>query len=167
MAIKSYGLFWRADEIDWHPGKGVRSFHLFGRNGTNTNRIEMADFRMQQGIYILYDDYGPYYVGLTRMQGLGKRLKDHRSDEHRGKWDRFSWFGFCALLVANKTTGLRPLRKMPESQIAAPKKWIGDVEALLILAMGTSANFRQMNFHGAQKWTQVEEDRVEYYKGRL
>jgi hypothetical protein len=95
MRVTSYGLFWREDEIDWHPGAGYKdSFRLLGRIGSNRGKIRMVDFRHQQGIYILYDNYGPSYVGLTRNQGLGRRLKDHKSDHLADKWDRFSWFGF-------------------------------------------------------------------------
>ena len=86
MRVTSYGLFWREDEIDWHPGGGVRdSFRLLGRSGSHRGKIRVVDFRHQQGIYILYDEYGPSYVGLTRNQGLGKRLKDHKSDHLAGK----------------------------------------------------------------------------------
>jgi hypothetical protein len=32
MLIKTYGLFWRAAEIDWHPGNGkTGAFRLLGR----------------------------------------------------------------------------------------------------------------------------------------
>jgi hypothetical protein len=97
--IQAYGLFWRADEIDWSPGKGHRyDWRLYGRRGSNHGKLEVTDFRMQKGIYILYGDYGPHYVGLTRKKGLGRRLKDHLFDQHANKWDRFSWFGFCTVL---------------------------------------------------------------------
>ncbi len=72
MVIKNYGLFWRADEVDWYPGHG-NPFRLLGRQGKNFPGVCVADFRWQNGIYVLYGDYGPHYVGLTRKQGLGKR----------------------------------------------------------------------------------------------
>jgi len=31
VLIKAYGVFWRADEIDWRPGRGS-PFRLVGRN---------------------------------------------------------------------------------------------------------------------------------------
>lgn len=74
MKVKSYGLFWRRNEIEWYPGAGVaHSFRLLGRIGATKKTIKVADFRHQQGIYILYDEYGPSCVGLTQKQGLGKR----------------------------------------------------------------------------------------------
>ena len=165
MLIQSYGLFWRADEIDWYPGKGTRNFRLLGRRGSQAGTLELADFRMQQGIYILYGNHGALYVGLTRRQGLGKRLKDHLADHLADKWDRFSWFGFCALQKKDKATGLRPIKPLPEIQLGAPNNAIGDIEALLIKAMGLT-NIKQMNFQRAREWTQVHDDKVEQYLRR-
>ena len=42
----------------------------------------------QSGIYALYRGGVLYYVGLA--SNLNKRLRKHRRDKHRGKWDRFS-----------------------------------------------------------------------------
>ncbi|MGN8160395.1 GIY-YIG nuclease family protein [Salinisphaera sp. SWV1] len=86
--------------MGWFPGTGNKdSFRLLGRQGKNRPTIRLADFRYQQGIYILYSNHGPYYTGLTTEQGLGKRLQDHLSDAHADKWDRFSWFGFKSVLT--------------------------------------------------------------------
>ena len=36
MQVTSYGLFWRADEIEWFPGQSNRNkFRLLGRIGKN------------------------------------------------------------------------------------------------------------------------------------
>lgn len=162
MLIQSYGLFWKANEIDWYPGKGARTFRLLGRRGVRVPNLEIADFMHQQGIYILYGNFGPYYVGLTKRQGLGKRLKDHHEDHLAEKWDRFSWFGFCNLRSTDKTTGLRPIKPLPKIRLGDPNDAIGDIEALLIKAMNLT-NIRQMNFHGADEWKQIEENRIEHY----
>src|SRR6185437_7813318 len=74
LFIKNFGQFWRTDEVDWFPGQGNRyAFRLLGRQGTNLPNVRLADFRKQQGIYILYGNHGPHYTGLTTEQGLGKR----------------------------------------------------------------------------------------------
>jgi hypothetical protein len=167
MLIRSFGLFWRASEIDWNPGKGKRDeFRLLGRQGQNSPGLKLADFRQQQGIYVLYGNYGPYYVGLTRKQGLGKRLKDHLSDKHEGQWDRFSWFGFCGTLNRSKATGLCPLKALANVSVGSPSQAIADMEALLIKAMGTT-NTADMNFQKASVWHQVERDEVEYYARKV
>jgi len=167
MLIRSFGLFWRASEVNWYPGQGTKcEFRLLGRQGTNKPSIRLADFRHQQGIYILYGNYGPYYVGLTRKQGLGKRLKDHLTDKHKGLWDRFSWFGFCSALKPKKDTGLCPLKPLADLSLGEPTKAIADREALLIKSMGLS-NIADMKFQKASEWLQVESHEVEHYISKV
>lgn len=167
MLIRSFGLFWRASEVNWNPGNGARgAFRLLGRRGSNLPGLRLADFRHQQGIYILYGNFGPHYVGLTRKQGLGKRLKDHLTDKHQGLWDRFSWFGFCSHLKPDRKTGLCPLKALPELSLGAPSKAIADLEALLIKSMGLS-NVSDMKFQSAREWLQVQSHEVEHYVGKV
>lgn len=168
MKVTSYGLFWRESEIDWNPGQGYRnSFRLLGRIGANRGTIKIADFRFQQGIYILYDEYGPSYVGLTRSQGLGKRLKDHLEDHMKGKWDRFSWFGFNTIGVSNDETGILNLIQPSENLTDDTNTTIGDLEALLIRAIGPKRNTAYPNFLGAEEWTQIEYEKQDTYLARL
>lgn len=167
MFIKCFGQFWRADEVEWNPGKGARgAFRLLGRQGANRPGLRVADFRQQQGIYILYGNHGPYYVGLTKKQGLGKRLKDHLTDQHAGQWDRFSWFGFCTVLAGTDKLGLCKLKEMAEVAVGSPNSVITDVEALLIRSMGLS-NINQNNFSKAGEWAQIKAHEVERYMGKV
>jgi hypothetical protein len=49
MFIKNFGLFWRADEVNWNPDKGIRRrFRLLGRRGKILPGPQLADFRLQQ-----------------------------------------------------------------------------------------------------------------------
>lgn len=167
MFIKSFGLFWRADEVEWNPGRGARgAFHLLGRQGSNLPGLRLANFRHQQGIYILYGNHGPYYVGLTKKQGLGKRLKDHLTDAHANQWDRFSWFGFCAVLASKDAKGIDKLKDMAGVAVGNPHDVITDVEALLIRAMGLR-NVNQNNFKAATEWVQVKSHEVEHFMGKV
>lgn len=168
MKITSYGLFWRENEIYWSPGKGNRnSFRLLGRIGANKGKLRVADFRHQQGIYILYDQYGPSYVGLTREQGLGKRLKDHLTDHLKARWDRFSWFGFKPL-GASLGDGVLALADLPEDEFSEnTRTTIGDLEALLIRAIGPKRNTAWMNFQDAQEWSQVKREEMDKYLPRV
>jgi hypothetical protein len=167
MFVKNYGLFWRADEVDWSPGQGARgAFRLLGRRSKNIPTLRLADFRHQIGIYILYGNHGPIYVGLTKEQGLGKRLKDHLTDELGGQWDRFSWFGFRIVLKGRDDNGLCELRKLAEVGIGKPQELIGDVEALLIKAMGLN-NIKQMKFSDADEWFQVKAYEVDKYMEKV
>lgn len=167
MFIKNFGLFWRTDEVDWNPGKGARGvFRLLAHRGVNLPGLRVADFRYQQGIYILYGNHGPHYVGLTKKQGLGKRLKDHLTDQHAGQWDRFSWFGFCKVQGAIDKNGLHKLGKMATVVLGNPSSVITDVEALLIRAMGLR-NINQNNFVEAEEWMQVKIHETQQYLDKI
>lgn len=168
MKITSYGLFWRASEIDWNPGAGNKdAFRLLGRVGSNRGHIRIADFRHQQGIYILYDDFGPCYVGLTRDQGLGKRLKDHTADGLKEKWDRFSWFGFRPMLKPRESSMVLKLGDLGTDISEDTSTTIGDLEALLIKAIGPKINKSDMKFKNAEEWAQIEYDSIDKYLKRL
>jgi hypothetical protein len=166
LIIKAFGLFWRADEINWSPGGGntvdiSKQFRLLGRRGANKGTLKVSDFRTQQGIYILYGDLGPHYVGLTTNQ-LGSRLKDHMKDRHQGLWDRFSWFGFRGVLKSKDGNGFRLLKEMPEMNMNQPDRVIGDIEALLARAMSLK-NKAMPNFDSAEEWTQIKLDEILRY----
>ena len=168
MKVTSFGLFWRQSEIDWNPGQGYRnSFRLLGRKGANRGTIQIADFRFQQGIYILYDEYGPSYVGLTRAQGLGKRLKDHLDDHLANRWDRFSWFGFRPIGGPIPDTGILELDTPSEDLTGDTNTTIGDLEALLIRSIGPKRNTAYPSFQDADEWTQIEYEDQETYLKRL
>lgn len=168
MKVTSFGLFWREDEIDWQPGTGNRNtFRLLGRVGANSGTLKICDFRHQSGIYVLYDDYGPTYVGLTRALGLGQRLKNHTTDRHAGTWDRFSWFGFKTVSDDVDGVGLKVLEAGKDKVKSSQFTTIGDLEALLIAAMGTRLNRAKMKFSDADCWTQIAYDDCNTYLDRL
>jgi hypothetical protein len=159
VIIKSYGLFWRRDEIEWSPGSGARSFRLLGRQGKNRGTVRLVDARPMQGIYVLY---GPHYVGLTRT-ALGNRLRDHTRDLHADSWDRFSWFGFQKVLEGCDDLGFCRLGERAQVRVTKTSQVIGDLEALLIKAMGLQNNKADMNFTEATEWTQVHRDETNKY----
>lgn len=156
MQVTSFGLFWRADEINWFPGQGSRDrFRLLGRIGKNRPGLKVADFRLQQGIYILFDEYGPAYVGLAKGNRLGARLRDHHADHLGGKWNRFSWFGFNLVGATPDDDGSLALNQPRRDVTDDTSTTIGDLEALLIAAMGTKLNQQKMRFDTAEKWEQI------------
>lgn len=162
--VRAYGLHWLAGEIDWKTSNGV----LAGRIGTNAGTLRVANFWAQSGIYVLHDDYGAYYVGLVRNQPLGARLTQHTKDAHKGKWDRFSWFGFNRVLTTIDDTGYLRLGKRPKALLADNDKTIGDIEALLIMCLGTqrTGNKHQMKFQSAEKWEQIWHSETDRYLAR-
>ena len=169
MLIRSYGLFWYRDEIEWKPGAGKpRAFRLLGRRGATITTLDRADFREERGIYILYGDHGPYYVGLSNDRGLGTRLREHHQDRHAKHWDRFSWFGFYGPSRFEDQEGV--LTAAGEGMKGTTKRiganiphLIRDVEALLIRAMGTPGNSQDMRFVEGERWNQVKLDEYDRY----
>ena len=163
--IQCYGLFWDVDETMWSG----RDFRLLGRRGSHGDSLRVCDFRNQVGLYVLYDDYGPYYVGLTRHQPLGNRIRAHLDDHHRGLWDRFSWFGFRGVLKRCYTDRTQALAKLPRSLVTDSRETIADIEALLIQALGTHkrGNKVQMRFGLAEGWEQILLHEREKYFDRL
>ena len=166
MLIRAYGLFWSADEVEWFPGAGVKGrYMLLGRRRVRQPSLQVADFRTQSGLYILYGDYGPYYVG--KADRLGRRLKQHLNDRHAGRWNRFSWFGFQPVLTSRNDAGLNRLKDQRTKIRGSMNEQIGELEALLIRALGLENNYAKMRFPGADPWTQVRLNEVDAYLDRV
>jgi hypothetical protein len=156
--IRCYGLFWLRDEVEWDSGQGREHRNaLLGRRGERSSALRLADFWDQRGIYVLYNDYGPYYVGEISKRPLGVRLHEHTKDAHGDSWDRFSWFGFRRVLKSVDEDGVRQLGMMPAQLLSDYKDTIGDVEALLIMSLGTHhvGNKDRRNFAAAEEWKHV------------
>lgn len=153
--------------MNWFPRQQGGTFRLLGRRGTRSPIV--CDFRTQTGIYVLYDDYGPYYVGLTRDQPIGNRLRQHHRDRHERNWDRFSWFGFRPVLSARLLDGTRDLGRVPERLVTDSRSTIGDIETLLIQSLGTQhrGNRHEERFASALHWDQVMDHDVDDLLERL
>jgi hypothetical protein len=147
MLIKNYGLYWSEAQVFWgYPGvEGT----LFGVPSDN-KRAEPTNFRSQAGVYVLYDNLAPVYVGETGIgnRRLFMRLHDHRADQLAGRWDSFSWFGIYPVNKVSRTVRVNTRLK--------PK--IGDVrhhtEAILIAAMEPRLNLQRGKFGTAERYIQ-------------
>ena len=138
------------------PGKGNgQYYHLLGRRGQNNPTLRLVDFREQQGLYVLHDDHGPVYVGLTHRQSLLNRLKQHLDTK---KWDRVSWFGFRKPMQTGADPyGVGLLEDMSSKVLTDSKLSMRDIEALLIQVLGTHRilNGQVTKFPNAQEWKLV------------
>lgn len=94
MLIRSYGLYWKRDDVFW--GRQKNAGHLTGKK-MGTKRPPYYDFRDQVGFYALYDEaFQLVYFGQAgrgKDQILYGRLKQHLNDHLSERWSRFSWFG--------------------------------------------------------------------------
>ncbi|RYB89324.1 hypothetical protein EUA06_15145 [Nocardioides glacieisoli] len=165
--VGAYGLFWDRGEVQWQPGSG-RSWQLLGRRKNNRGTLQVCDFRIARGFYLLLNDYGVTYVGIARgAQGLGGRLRTHTQPSskqpnemrHAPKdWNRFCWFSFDDVATPRSESA----RKQPwrELQLNNQARAINvevsarEFEALIIKVLGIKAQ-NQMNFLRGQPWEQT------------
>src|SRR5438067_2330116 len=68
--ISSYGLFWKVEDTEWNiDGARKGTQRMLGRLGSKGSSMRVADFWSQSGIYVLYGNYGLYYVGIASQVG--------------------------------------------------------------------------------------------------
>lgn len=152
--IQTIGLFWRPDHVFW--GAGSQAGKLLGVLASNTTS-DAIDFREQSGIYVLYSEFKPIYVGQAGSgnQKLFARLKQHRNDDLSDRWDRFSWFGLRRVLSNGDLS--------KENQAAHPEIAVvlNHIEAILIHAVEPALN-RQGGRFGPQveRYLQHRDDRL-------
>jgi len=145
ILIRAYGEFWNPDLVDWK-----KSWELLG---LYTKR-QIVNVYEQRGIYVLYDDYVPVYVGKADRQSIGYRLQLHRESQSRGpRWDRFSWFGLKGI---NKNGRLGILTGKVH---ARTPEIISTLEALLILVVDPRMNARKEKLKNAVKIYQSDSGR--------
>lgn len=161
MLIQSFGLFWDRSAVEWSPGAG-NPRHLWARRHKIKGTLRVADVWEQKGLYVLYSNTGPYYVGIASK--LGKRLADHTRDEHSRGWLRFSWFGFHPL--TNDPSAINVPDPGVKPQVATVDVLIKDMEALLIKSMGTF-NLNNMNFNAAKQWEQITHAEADAWLARI
>ena len=92
--IKNYGFLWERKHI--FRGAGSNAGHL---KGTSPG-LEMADFRDQIGVYVLYDQFqNIVYIGQAGNgnASLFTRLKNHMDGGMWNRWQYFTWIGFKAV----------------------------------------------------------------------
>lgn len=152
--IKSIGLFWRRDQVYW--GAGSQAGALLGVPASQRT-VDPIDFRTQIGIYVLYSDYDPVYVGQAGSghAKLFARLKHHRKDDLAERWDRFSFYGLRAVLANGNLSAETQAAHPPISTV------LDHVEAILIHSMEPPMN-RQSGRFGQQvtRYLQVRDERL-------
>ncbi|GHT18553.1 hypothetical protein FACS1894189_6600 [Planctomycetales bacterium] len=106
--ISSYGLLWERDKVDWTNPQPVMNGSAYWRTSTGEKQSiqyndkiqdgKIINFANQIGVYILYNDEKPVYVGraLGKNSCLFIRLFEHaKQNDKQEHWNKFSWFGIC------------------------------------------------------------------------
>src|SRR5690349_4256605 len=151
--VSSYGLRWESAETKWP--------HLLGQRRVG-HRKQVVDFTAQMGLYILYQGTRPHYIGIADR--LGERIRQHLTDEHEDKWDRFSWFG--SKLLPDDTEG--PVMSVPYDRprgaigVKAKRTW-HDFEAVVFHAVGFPS--RELDFRAGDGRKRGGNSRLPYFGG--
>jgi hypothetical protein len=141
MIVRAFGLYWSITGVDWDRKK------VFGVEKEDDPASQTWNLWKQSGIYCLYNEYQPIYVGRALVDNLGDRLDSHRSDRLAGRWDSFSWFG-ARRLNANGTMQNFEQRMMTKEEI------VKSLEAFALMAFDPRLNRRHETIPGAKQLIQ-------------
>ncbi len=142
--IKSYGEFWNPDAVDWSSKELLGTWRGGSRDHQN-------NFWVAKGIYVLYSDFKPIYVGkaLADSSGVGKRLADHLSDRLLARWDMFSWYSLSKPSKTSSSVNLAGGRHLTTDQM------VDTLEAIAILITDPPLNRKRESLKGAAEIQQV------------
>jgi hypothetical protein len=153
MLIKAYGQFWNPNLIDWGSTGRGNSGKLIGEvTRSHDQKKYKIDFWHAKGLYVLYSDFKAVYVGkaIAGDAGIiGKRVRDHLTDRHAGRWDMFSWFSLSAPRYTELDVSAPGQRQVQPGDVA------NSLEALAILIADPPLNRRQESLVAAVEATQV------------
>ena len=154
MLFQNYGLFWREDRIQWgSPGKGNQG-QLLGYEAVKKGAV---DFRLQRGVYALYDEnFQILYVGQAGYgnKRLYDRLHNHTTDHLGERWHRFSWFGIDPVEKFDDEFAL----KQTEPKTPQVNEVLNHLEAILIAAAEPRLNRQGGKFGKAIQFFQWEDE---------
>lgn len=88
--ILCLGALWRAEDVYWRSDPKNGQLLGVSAKALTSPAVNFSD---QIGIYVLFANFTPIYVGQANGRLFG-RLKEHcLRDDLAGRWDRFTWFG--------------------------------------------------------------------------
>lgn len=145
MLIYAYGHFWNPDIVNW-SGKDLAGIVRHKKKDLEIN------FWEARGIYVLYSEFRPIYVGKAYKLPIGKRLADHLSDRLAGRWDMFSWYS-----MSKVNTTYKNIAAPPKKRITLFETINGTLEALAILIADPPLNRRRESLRGAKEAAQKEQ----------
>lgn len=147
--VKSFGMFWSRDYIVWSNNP-----KMYGAEQIKSQQI---DFSEQIGIYMLHDGREVIYVGQAIGQSIAQRLFQHVSDRLKGRWDRFSWFGFRGVHSDGRLMDIEQTYSTTLEQLADA------MEGILIEGLEPRQNRRRGDYFGAE-YIQVKDPQIDRQK---
>jgi hypothetical protein len=163
VLIKSYGLYWSIDSVQWGRKGPGGSSRMDGEARIQTMNV-VCDFWNERAVYALFEEYKCIYIGKAVSTPLGQELSNRRRGRFAGRWDTFSWFGLGKRVADKERRNNDATRYMtinpPGHRNLSPADIVGALEALSILLVNPPLNRRHETLKGAHEFDQVgQEDR--------
>jgi len=154
--IKNYGFLWDRDYI--YRGAGSNAGHLKGK----APGVEIADFREQIGVYVLYDsNQRIVYIGQAGNGNatLFTRLKNHMDGKLWNRWKYFSWVGFRDV----NADGSLSAQQCINSGVSGFKysDALNEIEGILIEIIEPKLNKQSGRLKSAREYFQDLDERIE------
>ncbi len=148
--FSAYGRFWSRSLFEENiDQKNKSKAHLYGGNIKQPKAISV-DFFEHGGIYLLHKGYHVVYVG--QATSLGKRLLEHTRDEHRNRWDGFSWFSITISdEFKEEGSSKKTTKKFKDEYI------LDTLEGMLIEVLGPERNRKAGNNFDDKEFEQLTE----------
>ncbi len=133
--------------VDWKS----RELIGFGPNREPNKFPFSINFWEAKGIYVLLREFKTIYVGqaFAGEGSIAKRLYDHLSDRHAGRWDMFSWYSVSKPNKTNKTVSKCENRQLKLNTA------VDTLEALAILITDPPLNRKRNSIPGAIEFQQT------------
>jgi len=150
MLLRTYGLMWNPELVDWgSPGAGLKG-RLVGEVRYKRKKINI-DVWAGTGIYVLYNDFQPVYAGKALGMDLGARVRNHLSDRLVDRWDSFSFY-----LVNKCRKSSNPgLSSDPTTRGVKTNHIVDTLESLIISIANPPLNRRHESLPKADEVSQV------------
>ena len=140
MIVRAFGLFWSVTSVDWDN-------RVMSGVDDEDAPTKTTNAWKQSGVYCLYNEYVPIYVGKAENGNLGDRINAHRSDRLAGRWDCFSWFG---VHIVNADGALRDF----DTRLTEREEIIKSLEAFALIAFDPRLNRRHESLPEAEEFIQ-------------
>lgn len=152
--ILCLGARWRAEDVYWYSAPKTAKLDGVPRKNVTA---PAANFAHQSGIYILYSDHTPIYIGQANKT-LFARLKAHYlTDDLASRWDTFTWFGLHSVVGGNT-----PRLSKPDTNFSISTTQLLDhLEAVMIHAFEPLLNGQEGRFgERVTRYKQVRDSRL-------
>jgi len=112
----------------------------------------------QSGIYVLYADFTPIYVGQSNKTLFARLKSHHLHDDLAGRWDRFSWFGFRSVIGGTNPKLSKPGVKFND---ISTNQLLDHLEAIMIHAFEPALNGQEGRFgKSVIRYKQIRDERL-------